>query len=209
MFKKIFMVFLLVFLGGCVKPDFDIKTSEADKFSDPSIVKIDSYNNRLSDKSICDGKHIDDKGLYIDSSFIYDKNKNSYKTLLFASYTTATQAGSGWVGAFCDKQGFMPIKQLIFLADTKRIVVNMSPDSPDIKYSGWNDISRGFDGIYTESSVGPIKLNDLELIANAKILDVKVVGGKYSQTFDNNELEKDFRDNLKKFIAQIKNKFQL
>lgn len=204
MFRIFFVPFVVFFMSGCLgltKPDFQISTSQSDKFADKAKLKIYSEYNRLSTKSICGGIHIDDKGVYIDPIASFDNNQKLEKLSLVVLYYNliGTDALSN---AACGK-GFEPIQEIIFLADGKRISIKLKPFNSDIKYYNWNNISKGFDGIFREDSAGIIALDELSIIANAKNLDVKIVGGKNSQTFDNNELEDDFKTNLKSFIKAV------
>ncbi|MGE4399362.1 MAG: hypothetical protein AB7D29_07565 [Campylobacterales bacterium] len=205
MFKLFFLsltAFLFIGCVGLTKPDFQISTSQSDKFADKTKPKIYSSYNRLSTKSVCGGIHIDDKGVYIDPVASFDKNQKLEQLSLVVLYynLTSTDTLSNDV---CGKKGFEPIQEVVFLADEKRISIKVKPFNLDIKYYNWNNISNGYDGIYREDSAGIITLDDLKAIANAKNLDVKVVGGKNSQTFENSELEDDFRINLKSFIKAI------
>jgi hypothetical protein len=204
--SKIFLLGIMAFLlSGCMgltKPDFQITTNQIDKFADKTKFEIYSVYNRLTSKSICGGIHIDDKGLYLDPVANLDNNQILEHITLVALYYNAVSTDD-FTNAVCGKKGFEPIREIIFLADDTRISIKTKPHDTDLKYYGWNNISKGYDGIYKEVSVGFISFEELMIIANSKNLDVKVIGDKNSQTFDEKELEDDFKSNLKKFLNTI------
>jgi hypothetical protein len=200
-FFSFFVVLIMVGCAGLTKPDFQISTSQSDKFADKTKPKIYSSYNRLSTKSVCGGIHIDDKGVYIDPIASFDKDQKLEQLSLVILYYNL--AGTDALSRASCGNGFEPIQEVVFLADEKRISIKVKPFNLDIKYYNWNNISNGYDGIYREDSAGIITLDDLKAIANAKNLDVKVIGGKNSQTFENSELEDDFKTNLKSFIKAI------
>lgn len=207
MFRFLSFCILALFLAGCaITPKFTVTTNENDKFADKSVLEVHSYNNRLSDKSICGGTHIDEQGLYI-GNIAYIKDNKIIRNSIVASYSANAQAG-GWIQGMsgCYKQGFQPILKVIFIADGKNITVNLTPGKSDLHFTNYNNISGGFGGQFFEASIGDLPFSDLELIANANVLDIKVVGGTNSQVFEQHELEKTFKTNLKTFIADVKNR---
>lgn len=196
--KIIFIALFSLLFSGCIPAQFEIATSEVDKFADKSQKSIYTKNNRLSTKSTCDGTHLNEMGLYVNTTITTKDSKST--VFLDVMYHTWAPGGM----SVCTFRSFGAIIEIIFIADDKRIAVNLETTKSDVKYYGWNSISKSFDGDLIEMSYGKISLSDLESIANSNTLAVKVIGINDSQTYEDNEIEKTFRSNLRTFLLRAK-----
>ncbi|MDR1451171.1 MAG: hypothetical protein LBI57_02375 [Helicobacteraceae bacterium] len=82
-------------------------------------------------------------------------------------------------------------RAILLLDDNKTITINM-PRSNEV---GQDE--------YVELGVGSITLQDLEKIANAKKIEVKIVGSDRNETIEHGQIDKNFIPNVKKFLEKI------
>lgn len=201
--NKILLVVIAVLLLGCAgisKQPFIIQTNQDDKFADKSTINLYGLNNRISDKSLSGGIHIDAKGIYINPFAFIAKNGDIGIGLSIKHYTSIST--SPLYGGY--ETMFNPIKEIIFLVNgIDRIAIKMSPKDYNVGTPIYNSISRDISSDTTELSQGELSLQDYKKIAMANTLDIKIIGGKASQTFNNNELDKDFILNLKQFYNRL------
>lgn len=173
--------------------------SLSDKFSDPSKPQgFAGVNNRLSTKSSIGGIIADDKGVYLDPFVHKDRNTNDIINIgFFISHITMEP-----------DRGFRPIKEIIFITDNNDRVL-LIPESHDSDYDigTWKSISRSYLGSYTEECICLIPKSDFYKISHSSYLEVKIVGGKLTQTYNKKDVLPSFTKNLKTFYdAQIKQK---
>jgi hypothetical protein len=173
--------------------------SLGDKFSDPSKPQgFAGVKNRLSTKSSTGEIIADDKGVYLDPFVHKDRNTNDIiKIGFFITHITMEQ-----------DRGFRPIKEIIFLTDNNDRVL-IIPESHDSDYDigTWKSISSSYLGPYTEKYICLIPKSDFYKISHSSYLEVKIIGGKLTQTYDKKNVLSSFTKNLKTFYdAQIKSK---
>jgi hypothetical protein len=192
-----------ILFTGCVKQAFVIKTSEDDKFADKSTTTLSGQNNRVSDKSIQGGIHVNEEGLYIEPTATIKKGYKPHISFVAFHYGSIS-VGSLVSAIASDKDSFRPIVEMIFLVNgNERIVVKMTPRQTTFGKTIYNTTFHEAYQSFAESSIGEIDIELFKKLSNAKTIDVKAVGGQYSQTYDNNELEKDFISNFKQFYEKV------
>ncbi len=190
--KKLFLAIAVLFLfAGCAQP-FKIVSTE-DKFSDSTKpYGFIGKNNRLSTKSSQGGTHIDNKGVYLNPYVFRDRQTD--KVVRVGFYVNHLN--------FEIKDGFRPIEDIIFLTDKNdRVVLKVQHTDSDFDVYGWNSISMDFNTSYTESGYGSLPLQEFKKLVDASWIEVKIVGGKLSQTYEKNKIEKSFLSNLKEFYT--------
>ena len=194
MFKKYYlflMIPIILFLVGCGAPSFVIKSLD-DKFSDPKQpFGTIGQNNRLSTKSSQGGTHIDNKGVYIDP-FIF-KDRQSKEIVSVGFYINHFN--------FDISSGFNPIEEIIFITDNGgRVSLKVKSKDFDYDIGSWNTITKTYNTTYGESGTANISLDDFKLLANSKSLEAKIIGKERSQTYDKEDISKEFSINLKNFL---------
>lgn len=181
---------MLIFIG-CAQP-FKIVSTE-DKFSDSTKpYGFIGKNNRLSTKSSQGGTHIDSKGVYLNPYVFRDRQTD--KVLRVGFYVNHLN--------FEIKDGFRPIRKIIFLTHkNERVILKVQQSDSDFNIYSWNSISMDFNTSYTERGYGSLPLQDFKKLVDANWIEVKIVGGKLSQTYEKNKIEKSFLSNLKEFYS--------
>lgn len=190
--NKIVSVLAVVLLFiGCVQP-FNIVSTE-DKFSDSTKpYGFIGKNNRLSTKSSKGGIHIDDKGVYLNPYVFRDRQTNQVVRVGF--YVNHMN--------FEINDGFRPIEDIIFLTDkNERIVLKVQQTDSDFDIYGWNSISMDFNTSYSERGLGSLPLQEFKKIVEANWIEVKIDGGKLSQTYEKDKIGKSFLLNLREFYT--------
>lgn len=182
---------LLLFSCGATQKFAIVPTG--DKFSDPKQNGFVGKNNRLSTKSSEGGKHIDDKGVYLDPFCFKDRNTGKITDVGFFVYHYNFNVNSG----------FRPIEEIIFLTDRgDRVVLQVKSHDSDFNVGAWNSITKGYNTSYSESGISSTTVEDFRKIAMANFLEAKIVGGKRQQTYEKEKVLQTFRDNLKVFFIE-------
>ena len=191
MLRKIVKIVLLMFVFvGCNPPGFVIKSLD-DKFSDPHQPQVVvGQNNRLSFKSSDGGVHFDNKGVYVDPYILKDRKTGELISTGF------------YIHHFHDNfiYGFNPIKEIIILTD-KGERIPLKVENKDLNIGTWYPNLKFLNTIYYESGVASIDIDDVKKLINAHWIEVKIVGGDRSQTYNKDEISENFLGNLKRFYS--------
>jgi len=184
------IIVLGILLSSCAPQPFTI-SSTTDKFSDPSAPdQILGINNRLSKKSSHGGVHIDERGVYLNPYALKEKKTGKIIEVGFSVRHLT----------FTPEDGFRPIEEIIFLTDRgERISVTVIGWDSDFK--GWINYrtTSEYNTLFTESGTGVISYDDFSRLAAARSMDVKIRGGKLSQTYGENVIFPEFLPNLRQF----------
>lgn len=183
-------VVLASLLSACGAPSFSIvKTGDKFTASDEPYGYI-GKNNRLSTKSTQSGTHIDYKGVYLEPYVFRSNSTNEIISIGF--YVTHYNYGP--------YDGFRPINNIVFLTDAgdKIDVLVKSVDS-DFSVGTWNSVSKEYNTSYTETGSINMKLENFTKLANAKWVEVKIIGGNLSQTYNKDDVSSSFLANIKEF----------
>lgn len=194
--KKIINIFLFISIIisfiGCGAPSFVIKSLD-DKFSDPNQpFGTIGQNNRLSTKSSKGGRHIDNKGVYIDP-FIF-KDRQTRETVSIGFYINHFN--------FEISDGFNPIQEIIFITDKgERVSLEVKSRDFDYDIGSWNTITKTYNTTFSESATATTTLEDFNKLLNANWIEAKIIGRERTQTYDKEDISDDFINNLKQFYS--------
>lgn len=192
--KYILFTIVLILATACASLEFRIN-KEDDKFSDLTKPKIiTGENNRLSTKSSQGGIHIDKKGVYLEPYALIDRITGEIKNIGFYYYHINSM------------DGIFGVNPTIIIINSKneRIELKIELKDIDIIDLGWNDISKNFHDVSTESGTVDISQGKFEKIANAEWIEVKIEGSKRTQTYGKEDIAKNFISNLQKFLLAVK-----
>jgi hypothetical protein len=146
-------------------------------------------NNRISKKSTQGGTHVDEKGLFIDP-VICGKGPNASVILSIMHLNWGIDSG------------FAPLKEIVFLVDGKdRVALPIKAGDWDFHIGGYNALTHNVSTSMYESGSASISAADYQKIAEAQILEVKVVGGKRTMIYSGN-MEPTFKQNLLRFYNE-------
>jgi hypothetical protein len=189
-------VVLFLLLPSCVAgPQPFTISSVSDKFSDPTAPSgIAGLNNRLSKKSSRGGIHVDNRGVYLNPYALKDKKTGE---IMEVGFTVSHFS-------FEPDDGFRPIEEIVFLTDrNERIAFRVSMRDSDFKVGSWNTVSKKYNTSYSENGTGILSPEAFSLLAAAQSVEVKIQGGKRSQTYGKKDVLPEFLENLRQFRAAM------
>jgi hypothetical protein len=190
----ILIVWAALIAAGCSAPQFEV-VRMGDRF-DPADrpAFFMGKGNRLSAVSSRGGRHIDDRGLYIDPWALLDRESGRVLDcgffILHYNYEP--------------RDAFGPVWSVVFLTEAgKRVVLRARSEGWAYDVYGWNDISDDFDSAFWEKAWAPAAPEDLAVLAAARRLEVKVEGGRLSRVYGPDQVSDRFTANLRSFLERV------
>ena len=170
-----------------------------DRFSDAPTITFMGQNNRISKKSPAGGIYINGQGLYLEPLAIRNRvDGNIARVGFFFHNETELDTTYGSPNSIGVPQS------IVFIIDgSKRVsapfVQGGSAFGDGIQY---NSISRSASSSLRETGLAYVSVEDMEAIAHAQSIAIKVEGSKRAATFDEKDIAKTFLANLAAFYAE-------
>jgi hypothetical protein len=170
-------------------------TGSDNRFSENKNAVYSSTGNKISDKCVGGGICVADYGIYIDP-FVEKNNANGEIVLLgfhIMNRTPHTSMGGGIneLGLIREVTFRLPDGQIINLKAT-----NQENNSGDISY---NNIGKFASYEQVETGMIEISKDSFKKLVSAQRLSCKISGSSYSAIYEEDEIESEFLENLKKF----------
>lgn len=170
-----------------------------DRFSDGPTVTFMGLNNRISKKSPAGGIYINGQGLYLEPLVMRNRADGKIARVGFFFHNETeidtTYGSTNSIG--------VP-QSIVFIIDgSKRVSVPFvqggAAFGDGIQY---NSMSRSASSSLRETGLAYVSVEDMEAIAQAKSIAVKIEGSKRAAIFDEKDIAKSFLANIAAFYAE-------
>lgn len=170
-----------------------------DRFSDAPTVTFMGLNNRISKKSPAGGIYINGQGLYLEPLVMRNRADGKIARVGFFFHNETeidtTYGSPNSIGA---------PQSIVFIIDgSKRVSASFvqggAAFGDGIQY---NSMSRSASSSLRETGLAYVSIEDMEAIAHAKSIAIKVEGSRRAATFDERDIAKTFLSNLAAFYAE-------
>lgn len=189
-------VFISALLSGCAAPQFNVRQADT-RFSGSANALLVSDGNRISSKSIAGGRHIDNRGVFVNP--YVEKDAATGLAVRFG-LAVVNKASSDTVTGNVNRLG--TIKEISFLLDDGRLIKLQLRDaeiaSPGVAV--YNTIGRYASMEYEESARATVTREQLEQLANAPALSCQIVGSIQTTTYEKADIAPSFQANLRAFL---------
>ena len=189
--KFVILAILVLLLTGC-SPKYEVTQSD-NRFSENKNAVYSSTGNKISDKCVGGGTCVADKGVYIDS-FVEKNTANGEIALLgfhIMNRTDSMWGGANQLGLIREVTFRLPDGQIINLKAT-----NQENHSGDISY---NPIGKFASYEQVETGIMEISRDSFKKLVSAQRLSCKISGSSHSAIYEEDEIEPEFLENIKKF----------
>ena len=169
-----------------------------DRFSTGPTVTVMGQNNRISKKSPAGGIYINDMGLYLEPLVVKNRSDGQIVRVGFFFHNeTEIDSTYGLPNSVGVPQS------IVFIVDgSKRVSTSFvqggSAFGDGIQY---NSISRSASSSLRETGLAYVSVEDMEAIAHAKSIAIKVEGSKQSVIYAEKDIAKAFLPNVAAFHA--------
>jgi hypothetical protein len=169
-----------------------------DRFSDAPTITFMGLNNRISKKSPAGGIYINGQGLYLEPLVMRNRADGKIARVGFFFHNETeidtTYGSPNSIG--------VP-QNIVFLIDgSKRVSASLvqggSAFGDGIQH---NPISRSASSSLRETGLAYVSLEDMEAIAHARTIAIKIEGGRRATTFYEKDIAKTFLANLAMFYT--------
>lgn len=177
---------------------FKIEQSD-DRFAGDGLTTFTGRHNRLSNRSVTGGVYIDGKGVYLDPMVIKSRADGKVERVGFVIYNDTEQDSK--FGSLLLFGGF---RKISFLLDGGKLISAEIKDSAAQTTGGasFNRYTGSASANVRESGTITISLENMAALAAAHTVAVQLQGGERSQTFEANQISKQFLSNLAVFYRE-------
>lgn len=183
--------------AGMFGPDkFKITQSDG-RFSANGETTFAGHNNRISSKSVVGGRHIDDKGMFIDPMVTKDAQGRivSLSLIVMNLSDEDTLYGSPNLIGTPSEIAFSVSSGPPFLLPITEASTDQSNGT------SYNTVTRSTSSAVVERGIANLTPEQFLTIANATIMAVKITGRRRSVTYEARDLAPSFIGNLKSFYG--------
>lgn len=170
-----------------------------DRFSDTPTITFMGQNNRISKKSPVGGIYIGGQGLYLEPLMMRNRADGTIARVGFF-FHNETEIDT----AYGSPNSIGTPQSIVFIIDgSKRVSASFvqggSAFGDGIQY---NSMSRSASSSLRETGLAYVSVEDMEAIAHARSIAIKVEGSRRAATFDEQDIAKTFLANLAAFYAE-------
>jgi len=186
--KTLMLITLFAFLSACIAPQFTVRKNDS-RFEAEGYY---SEGNRISTTSITGGTHIDDYGVFI-NPFIDTKGS---RVGFFITNKTRTSSNFG------SPNSLGAITAITFLTDKGEVRLNTRTNANQYGSGFSNTMAHDSTLTFNESAFTYLTAEQYKKISNSKSLVVHISGSKRNMTYEPDQIQPSFQENIKNFYEK-------